>query len=358
MALKYHEEIDKENTLKLRAMQRDLPAFCQNFFRGIEPRTQSRTRIAYAYDLRVFFQFLLEEVPHFQAYSDIREIRLTDMNQVEVLDLENYMEYLKYRTRKKADSEGNEVAEDVLNRPRSIKRKISSLKSFYNYLYRDQLIEKNPAALVELPKLREQEIVRLDSNEVADFLDEVESGAKLTMQQQKFHEKTGLRDSAMMTLMLGTGIRVSECVGLNMQDVDFNNDGIRIHRKGGKEVTVYFGDEVEQVLLAYMEERKHSAPASGHEDALFLSLQNKRIGVRTVEKMVKKYASTVTPLKHITPHKLRSTYGTNLYRETGDIYLVADVLGHSDVNTTKKHYAALEDERRRSARNKVHLREE
>ena len=85
--------------------------------------------------------------------------------------------------------------------------------------------------------------------------------------------------------------------------------------------------------------------------------RKKRMNVRSVENLVKKYAKIVTPLKKITPHKLRSTYGTNLYRETGDIYLVADVLGHSDVNTTKKHYAALEDERRRSARNAVKLRE-
>ena len=80
--------------------------------------------------------------------------------------------------------------------------------------------------------------------------------------------------------------------------------------------------------------------------------------MRSVENLVKKYARIVTPLKKITPHKLRSTYGTNLYKATNDIYLVADVLGHADVNTTKKHYAALEDERRRSARNKVRLRED
>jgi len=107
-----------------------------------------------------------------------------------------------------------------------------------------------------------------------------------------------------------------------------------------------------------MEYRKLQIAEPGSEDALFLSLRNQRISVRSVEYMVKKYAKTVTPLKHITPHKLRSTYGTNLYKETGDIYLVADVLGHNDVNTTKKHYAALEDERRRSARNKVRLRED
>lgn len=198
----------------------------------------------------------------------------------------------------------------------------------------------------------------MDQGEIAQFLDEVENGHQLSKKEREFHEKNNVRDLAMMQLMLGTGIRVSECVGLNLSDLDFNNNGIRIHRKGGKNVTIYFSDEVESGLRAYLEERKLKIPALGHEEALFLSMQNKRISVRSVEKMVKKYASRVTPLKHITPHKLRSSYGTNLYQETGDIYLVADVLGHSDVNTTKKHYAALEEERRRSVRNVVRLRKE
>ena len=195
---------------------------------------------------------------------------------------------------------------------------------------------------VQLPKLHEKEIIRLDVDEVALLLDEVEQGDKLTDKQKSYHTKTKTRDLALLTLLLGTGIRVSECVGLNISDVDFKNGGIRIYRKGGKEVTVYFGTEVEDALLDYLEERDRIIPEQGHEDALFLSLQRRRMAVRSVENLVKKYARTVAPLKPITPHKLRSTYGTNLYRETGDIYLVADVLGHSDVNTTKRHYAALE----------------
>ena len=157
-------------------------------------------------------------------------------------------------------------------------------------------------------------------------------------------------------MLLGTGIRVSECVGLDRGDVDFKNNGIKIRRKGGYEAVIYFGEEVENALHEYLDEREHIIPQSGHEDALFLSMQDRRISVRAVENMVKKYSATVTSLKKITPHKLRSTYGTALYRETGDIYLVADVLGHKDVNTTRKHYAALEDERRRYAADKVRLR--
>ena len=179
----------------------------------------------------------------------------------------------------------------------------------------------------------------------------------MTKQQLHYHEKTKIRDVALLTLLLGTGMRVSECVGIDLQDIDFKNNGIKIRRKGGYEAVIYFGDEVETALYDYLEQRNHIMPAEGHENALFLSLQNKRISVREVEKLVKKYSSLVTNLKKITPHKLRSTYGTSLYRETGDIYLVADVLGHKDVNTTRKHYAAIEEERRRKAANAVKLRE-
>lgn len=347
--LPYYEQKDKENILKLRKLIKELPFFCADYFRGIEPRTSSRTRIAYAYDLKVFFDFLHKENP-IVGKLDIRNISIQHIEELRVTDLEEYMEYLKYRF--------NDKNQEVMNKERGIMRKIASLKSFYNYFFQNETITVNPAALIRLPKLHEKEIIRLDIDEVALLLDAVEQGDDLTDKQKQYHQKTKLRDLALLTLLLGTGIRVSECVGLDIHDVDFKNGGIRIHRKGGKEVTVYFGDEVEIALLDYIEQRDQMDPQSGHEEALFLSLQMKRMSVRSVENLVKKYAKIVTPLKKITPHKLRSTYGTNLYRETGDIYLVADVLGHSDVNTTKKHYAALEDERRRSARNKVRLRED
>lgn len=346
--LPYYEQKDIENIQKLRTMLKELPPFCTEYFRGIEPRTSTRTRIAYAYDLSVFFDFLKKENPVFSK-MDRMDFRLEHLDQLTVTDLEEYMEYLKYRF--------NENNKEVINKERGIMRKISSLKSFYNYFFRVEKIKTNPAALVRLPKLHDKEIIRLDIDEVAMLLDEVEQGESLTDRQKAYHDRTKVRDLALLTLLLGTGIRVSECVGLDIHDVDFKNGGIHIHRKGGKEVTVYFGAEVEDALNDYLAERQRIDPEPGSENALFLSMQRKRMNVRSVENLVKKYAKIVTPLKKITPHKLRSTYGTNLYRETGDIYLVADVLGHSDVNTTKKHYAALEDERRRSARNAVRLRE-
>ncbi len=342
----YHDQININNDLKLREMLKELPRFCMTFFRGIEYTTSSRTRIAYAYDLGVFFNYIKDTNP---AYADIEinHFSIDILNKITVDDIEEYLDYLKVYSKNSSEH---------TNREKGIKRKLSSLKSFYNYFFCNQIIEDNPAAKVRMPKLHESEIIRLDSDEVVRLLDEVESGDNLTKSQKKYHDKTKLRDTALLTLLLGTGMRVSECVGIDINDVDFKNSGIKIRRKGGYEAIVYFGDEVEIALLNYLEYRNTITPVAGHENALFLSLQNKRISVRSVENLVKKYSGLITTLKHITPHKLRSTYGTNLYKETGDIYLVADVLGHKDVNTTRKHYAAIEDRRRYNARNEVSLR--
>ena len=344
----YHEQTDVENTLRLRDVLKTLPPFCRDFFRAIEPRTTTKTRISYAYDIRIFFQFLLEQNPAFRDWS-IDAFTVDVLDQLTAVDLEEYEEYLKvYQAGDKTETNGE----------RGLKRKMSSLRSFYAYYFKREMIHTNPTVLVDVPKIHQKSIIRLEADEVALLLDYIEHGGDdLTGQKKVYYEKTKDRDLALVTLLLGTGVRVSECVGLDIEDVDFKNNGIKVTRKGGNEMVVYFGPEVEKALKNYLEVRKNIIPVEGHEHALFYSTQRKRIGVQAVENLVKKYARQVTTTKKITPHKLRSTYGTALYQETGDIYLVADVLGHKDVNTTKKHYAALDDSRRRQAATAVKLRE-
>ena len=277
---------------------------------------------------------------------------MSELESLKPVDIEEYMEYLKLY-----DSPNDQMT--ITNGERGLKRKISSLRSFYTYYYKRQAIETNPVQLVDMPKIHDKAIIRLDAGETAALLDYIEHcGDQLTGQRKAYYEKTKLRDLAIVTLLLGTGIRVSECVGLDVEDIDFRNNGIRLIRKGGSEMVVYFGPEVEKALKDYLEARKAISPLEGHEHALFYSTQRKRIGVQAVENLVKKYARAITTTKKITPHKLRSTYGTTLYQETGDIYLVADVLGHKDVNTTKKHYAAMDDARRRKAATAIRLRED
>ena len=346
-SISYHEQIDIKNTIRLREILNTMPSFCKDYFRAIEPMTSTKTRISYAYDIRVFFRYLLSQNPSFKNTS-MQDLDVSILDQLDVVDIEEFQEYLKVY-----ESPDEELH---TNKERGLKRKMSALRSFYLYYYKRQLITKNPTLLINMPKLHDKAIVRLDADETASLLHYIEHcGTQLTGQQKRYYEKNRLRDLAIVTLLLGTGIRVSECVGLDIQDIDFKNNGIRIVRKGGNEMIVYFGTEVEQALHRYLEERNHTAALPGHENALFLSTQHKRIGIQAVENMVKKYASHITNTKKITPHKLRSTYGTALYQETGDIYLVAEVLGHKDVNTTRKHYAAMSDAKRRMAANVVKL---
>ncbi|RHR32545.1 integrase [Clostridium sp. AF19-22AC] len=346
----YHEQTYIDNTLRLREILKTMPPFAKDYFRAIEPKSSAKTRISYAYDIRIFFHFLMENNPVYKNYK-MDKFTVKDLERIEPVDIEEYQEYLKVYK-----GDGNK---QITNTEKGLARKMSALRSFYAYFFKHQIIDKNPTLLVDMPKLHDKAIIRLDTDEVATLLEYVEHGGDdLTGQRKVYFEKTKNRDLAILTLLLGTGIRVSECVGLDIQDVDFKNNGVKVTRKGGNEMVVYFGEEVENALKMYLyTTRKSTTALPGHENALFLSTQRRRIGVQAVENMVKKYARQITPNKKITPHKLRSTYGTALYKETGDIYLVADVLGHKDVNTTKKHYAAIDENRRRQAAGAVKLRE-
>lgn len=347
--LSYYEQLSRDCTVAIRDTLRELPTICSKYLRAIEPTTTPLTRLNYARDLRLFFRFLMAEIPIFSRMT-IDDWADADFARITSEHIEQYMDFLTYYQ--------NENDVEYVNNEMAKMRKLSSLRSFYKYLFKNEKVPADVSLLVDMPKRHQKPILRLEIDEVARMLDLVESGDALTDRQKKFHERTKMRDLTMLTLFLGTGIRVSECVGLNVSDIDFETGGFVVRRKGGNMVILYMPDEVSDQLRAYMTWRERQEPLPGHEMALFLSLQNKRMGVRAVEKMVKKYALLAAPLKKkMSPHKLRSTYGTHLYNQTGDIYLVADVLGHSDVNTTKRHYAAMEEDRRRSAAKAVVLRQ-
>ncbi|MBO5103103.1 MAG: tyrosine-type recombinase/integrase [Clostridia bacterium] len=348
MSEKYYIQRNDNNTIRLRELKSELPYFCSEFFVGVENQTTPLTRLNYAYDLRIFFHYLATHAPQFHG-RQAKQISLMDLNMLTATEIENFMEYLSVYEFRGKTYRNNEKAKS---------RKLSTLRSFFSYFFKKEKLDKNITDKVDLPKLHEKQIVRLEVDEMVNLLDMAETGFALTPTQQAFHRHTESRDYAIITLLLGTGIRVSECVGLDVDDIDFTINGFKVIRKGGAHVVLYFSDEVAKALKAYLADRAEIKDLPPTERALFLSLQKKRISTRAVQNLVKKYSSLVTPLKNISPHKLRSTYGTNLYRETKDIYVVADVLGHKDINTTKRHYAAMTEDVRRDAANKVKLREE
>lgn len=333
----------KKSNEKTNEVSEELPGFVSDFFLAIETNSSALTRVNYSYDLRVFFYYLSAK----KLFKPMKEITLADLESLQARDIERFLSFLSAYT-----IDGKHY----VNGEKGKARKLSSIRSLFKYLFNRDMIATNITTKIPTPKIRQKEIVHLEVNEVADLLNFAENPIALSAREKSFNKLTRERDVAILSLFLGTGIRISECVGMNIGDVDLKNNSFIVTRKGGNQTILYYSDEIKQALLAWMERRKSIEPLIPNDPALFLSLQRKRITPRAIEKLVKKYSSVVTPLKKISPHKLRSTYGTNLYKETGDIYIVADVLGHRDVNTTKKHYAAISEDIRRNAAERVQLR--
>ena len=350
---RYRDELNAKRILQIREITRSLPQACSDYLRSIARSTSSLTRLAYAIDLNTFFRFLHDERI---AFAD-KELILMDDQDLGKLTRSDIIAYTEYLTYYLKNADDDSVPNKIyVNHELAIKRKLCTIRSFYDYLFKNQRIASNVTELVPLPKIHEKPIIRLSKEEMVRMLEQAQNGDRLSTRQQKFQKITAKRDYAILSLFLGTGIRVSECIGLNIGDVDLENNAFIVTRKGGNQVVLYYPPEVAEALADYMEEREKTETIPGHEDALFLSLQHRRITQRAVQNLVKKYAAVAAPLKtRISPHKLRSTYATNLYNETGDIYLVADVLGHTSVDTTRKHYADITDARRKMAAEHVHL---
>lgn len=338
----FYREKQKKQKIQLRNLISKLPQPAVDYIYSKEMTTQTSTLISYCYDLLTFFEFLCDNNPSCRS-MDIKDFTYDILSRIQSEDIIEFQRYLELNIDDKHPHE---------NEKRAIARKMSPLRGMYHYHFLHKHIDEDPMQLVPLPKLKkDKNIIRMNNYEVIAILEAIKNGnEQMTARQRKYCEKTQKRDLAILTLMLGTGIRVSECNGLDLDDVDLKVNSFTIIRKGGGQDVLYFGDEVHKVLSDYINtERSLIHPYEGHEKALFFSMQGKRMSVDAIERLVKKYAKMVVPNKKITPHKLRSTYGTALYRETGDIRLVADVLGHNNINTTIDYYAAIEDEHKRQA---------
>ena len=316
--VKYVEERNQKTFALLASAKRRLPAFCAAFFTGIADTTAPLTRLNYAYDLGVFFDYLRNDGFKIETVTDLENITISD--------IEAFAEHI-----------------GTTNGERGKMRKLSALRTFFAYYFKKGEITRNVLPNVDLPKQHNKNIIRLDDDERAKIINVAAVGTGLTPGQMRFHTHVGARDALILKFFLSTGMRISELVGLNVGDIDLKSGTFRITRKGGNETIMFLTHEMHDELEKYLA----SSPAL--DRPLFLNIQGARLGTRAIQNLVKKYAANAAPLKKISPHKLRSTFGTNLYKATHDIYAVAGVLGHQNVNTTKKHYAEMTEDMKRHA---------
>lgn len=336
----YYKEQRLKKQKKLQELKKGLPSYVLPYLDEKELNSQINTVVSYAYDLHTFFQYLISSNPECHDLQ-ANEITLDLIKSLTFEDINEYQRWLSY----------SDTGKSHMNSERGIARRMAPLRGFFQFASLHCYLESDPTlGAAKRRKAPKNDIIRMDASEVSNMLNTVKNSNMSSARQKKFCEKSQFRDTAIITLLLNTGIRVSECVGLDLDDLNFKANTLSIVRKGGKSSTLYFNDAVATALKEYIEfERTPMMTDRPDEKALFLSNRKLRLCVKAVENIVKKFAKESVAGKHITPHKLRSTYGTALYQATGDIRLVADVLGHEDINTTAKHYAAIEESHRQTA---------
>ena len=355
--LDIHEKRKKER--QLNAMLEDAPVFVKDYFRRII-RLSINTKIQYCYDLKLFFQFLVDHIDKFKG-KDVSSLTYHDLNRITLEHIDQFLEYVTYyEAEVPVKNSQSTVVVKRENNEYGINRKMASLKSFFSNLYKIALskdrddpnkLEKNLSPLIKLhqPKIKQRYIMDYDS--IEGLLKAIQNGlgdeGKLNETQYNYIKNNTLnRDLCIISLLAETGMRISELVNINIEDIDFKEKQIKITRKGGKEEFVFYYF-TEPFIKKYYEQRKQIVPKKGHEKAFFLSLQKRRITTRAVQLMIDKYASIHTN-KKITPHTFRRSFATNLYEQTRDVYLVSSLIGDT-VAVTTRHYTKLKEDLKREA---------
>ncbi len=328
MDFEYKRKKNDECNRKAELLLKDLHFFCRTFLVGREGRMSPSTRLTYMQRIHKFFAYLHDYHPLFSGRK-MTEYTLEDFSRLETEHIEAFASWIRHG----GSSNGSENAETSVN------NYLSALNMFWRYFVTHGKLQHNPVANVERAGKPHRTIVRLNENQEEEFLDSVAGGLGLTDHQSAYHDKTAIRDTAICLTLIRTGIRVSELVGLNLEDLNLTENCFRVMRKRNKEDVVFFDDEVRQAISEYLEVRSLSNPEPA-ERALFLvtigRYKGTRLSVRSVQLLVKKYAKAGSPGfgSKITPHKLRATYATDMLKATGNIALVQEALNHESPTTT------------------------
>jgi integrase/recombinase XerC len=345
----YHREQDAINDEKIQSFKSEFPKYIGDFLDNMrELNNSSKTRLGYVYDLRTFFAFLEKDF----SVAPL-DVSIQFLAELTPLDIQHYLTYLsRYQTPE--DIAYNKAhpyksPKYHTNSPSSKARKLTVVRGLYKYLIRNSQLENNPADVVQIPKdkRKNNDIIAMDNSEVSRMISGAEDGSSLSGRAVKFSEHTRLRDMAVLQLLVGTGLRVSELVGIDIPDIDWNTKSVMVFRKEGKEQRVYMNEDASAAVYDYINNERKAV--SDDVKALFVSPRNgTRLTVRSIERIVKKYTENITN-QDVHTHSLRSTYATNLYKNTEDIKLVADALGHNNLATVSRYSKSGEANRKRAA---------
>ena len=302
-------------------MQHYIDQFCDHltYERNVSPHTLRN----YLSDLMQFYDFIAPA----DADGNRRHV---EVKQIDNITIREYLSTLYEQKRKKT----------------SIARKLATLRTFFKFLCREEVLKLNPARLVTSPRLEKKLPVTLSVDDVVRFIETPDTDTAL-----------GKRDRAILELLYGTGMRVSECCGLNIDDIDFNHMSIRVRGKGRKERIVPFGSKAKEALELYLGVRGELLAEADEEQreplAIFLNYQGTRISTRSVGRMIDKYLKICADMRNISPHSLRHSFATHLLSAGADLRSIQELLGHARLSTTQK-YTHVSTERLVEVYDKAH----
>ena len=349
MAREYRDGLDASNQFKIREMLAELPVSVDRYITSTARTKSSRTTITYVRMIRAFFLYL--QANH-EAFEDkpLQQITGEELNRITLDDVDSFLAYLKAH---QLDRPGKS------NKNNTVEVYISALNAYFGFLYKREEIQKNPFQFVERhhEKVRRPYYLVGDENET--FYRNILSGEglspKMLSTRERFH--TAYRDYMICRLLGMTGIRVSECIALDLEDINFKSKSFQVIRKGNKEAEIFFSDAIAEELTEYIENVRPLYQPDASEHALFLVAQGahkgQRLSVRSVENLVKKYAlaSGITYAGNFSAHSLRHSFAMQSLKKTGgNLSLTQKLLGHEDISTTTIYAEATEEEIR-NARN-------
>lgn len=350
-SLKIHNKSDKPDNIVIRdnnvierciSIENSLPKFMKDYFIYLKGSVAVSTRLAYLVDIQFFCSYLVE-MQELTSAKDIKDISLEEFNKIKARDVNLFLG--DYCTRYYKQTSKNTLIFE--NNNRALARKKSSISTLFKFMYRNEQLDNNITDgfnPIKLPKPQPDAIKRLEIDEVAKMLDSVENGDGLTEKEKVYWKKTKLRDKAILALFVTYGLRLNELRELNISSFNFSRGEFKIYRKRGKEVLMPINHTCELVIKDYIyNERPQSELLNDeYKDALFLSLQNKRLTAKAIRQLVKKYTSISMDTSRdngYSPHKLRATAATSLIQNGFSIYDVQNLLDHDNVTTTQLYAA-------------------
>ena len=344
--VKLHNKSDKPDNVIMREheiiskcedIQKELPKFLRGFFAYLKGNVLPSTRLSYLNDIKFFCRYLIDETELTSA-EDISDIKVSDFNKIKAVDVNIFLDYC----RRYSVDNGDEMI-IYENSNRTLARKKSSLSVMFKQLYRDEVLDVNITDgfdPIRVPKAGEREIKALQDDEVMIMLDAVSNGTHLTEKERQYWNKTKKRDKAILLLFITYGLILFELQQLNVSSFNFARGEFKIYSKRDKEAIMPLNESVTEVVTDYINNERAGDDMleDVYKDALFLSLQGKRMTERQIRELVKKYTSigmSTSRKAGYSPHKLRATAATSLIGRGNSIFDVQALLDHEQVTTTQ-----------------------